>query len=434
MSSSVPARDERQPLISASANDDKEDSFHLSGSGSGDNSNLWLSFNRATDGSSRYSSLSISSNHPSSLTRAQPASPPPLSTGLKRVLEEDREEEEEEGGGVTLPSLNTNTSEGVIGSVDCMQCLKRYSKQLRSAQRHRKCPHTFRICLVFFMFILLGIAERGCFVLLFYLLNTHFYLKPGDTITLYFTVKFFIYVLYPVTGFLADTRYGHHKVIRGCLCVLWFGSAFMTISFAIYDSLDHDRCFSKEHCWPVPTKVIAGVGYAIFGTGLTGIRVNLIPFGADQLPDASGGELSSYFHWYYFCITLGHFIAVMIFPLLFNFGSFAYVFLAITTAITVLLSTFLLFHSEWLILPKQGNSLRLVYDVVRSSLFSRRPMKTSAFDVGMPKPSWMDKAKIKYGGIHTLEQVEAVKTFFRILIIVMTCIGYYTVFSQVSNV
>ena len=41
---------------------------------------------------------------------------------------------------------------------------------------------------------------------------------------------------------------------------------------------------------------------------------------------------------------------------------------------------------------------------------------------------------IKYGGSYTLEQVEAVKTFFRILVIVMTCIGYYAVFSQVGMV
>lgn len=281
------------------------------------------------------------------------------------------------------------------------------------------------------MFILLGIAERGSFVILFYLLNSHFYLKPGETITLYFAVRFFIYVMYPVTGFLADAVYGHHKVIRGGLCIAWLGSAFLAIGFATYDSMDHNHCLPTGHCWPVPTRIIVGVGYAIFGAGLTGIRVNLIPFGADQLPDASGGELSSYFHWYYFCITLGHFAAVLFLPVLFKYGSFAYFFLAISIAITLFLSTFLLFHRQWLILPRKGNSITLVYNVVRSSLFSQRPMKKSAFDVGMPKPSWMDKAMIKYGGTYTLEQVEAVKTFFRILLIVLTCIGYYAVFSQV---
>jgi hypothetical protein len=69
--------------------------------------------------------------------------------------------------------------------------------------------------------------------------------------------------------------------------------------------------------------------------------------------------------------------------------------------------------------------------VLKFSFLSKRPMRRSAFDVGMPRPSWMDKAMAKYGGKYTLEQVEGVKTFFRILLIVMTCIGYYAVFSQV---
>lgn len=416
---------EGQPLLSASdINGDKEDSFHLSG----DSSNLWLNSNKVFPNSScRYSSLSLSPENPVDSTAVTTAPPVPLPvagppTGLKRVLLE-REVDEEV---VSMsPSMSSRGSEA---ESSCMQCFRRFPRQIRSAQRHRRCPHTFRICLVFFMFILLGIAERGCFVVLFYLLNSQFYLEPGETITIHFTVRFFIYVMYPVTGFMADAVFGHYKVIRGCLCIAWLGSAFMAIGFAIYE---FSQCSPTEHCWVFSTRMLTGIGYTIFGIGLTGIRVNLIPFGADQMPDASGGELSSYFHWYYFCITLGHLIAVIILPPLFKFSSFAYVFLTIATAITVLLGTFLIFQYQWLILPKRGNSLRLVYDVVKFSFFSRRPMKKSAFDVGMPKPSWMDKAMIKYGGTYTLEQVEGVKTFFRILTIVASCIGYYAVFSQV---
>lgn len=431
------AAGEGRPLISALAagrgENDVEDSFHLSGSSS-DEGNLWLNFNGAfsTD-SSRYGSLSLSPDcSTTNPVKIQPVAPPLPPTGLKRVLEEEEEEGEGEGGEERALALSVNAKSAKSNN-SCLQCIKQFPKRFKSAQSHRKCPHTFRICLVFFMFVLLGIAERGSFVILFYLLNSHFYLKPGETITLYFAVRFFIYVMYPVTGFLADARYGHHKVIRGGLCIAWLGAAFMAISFATYDSLSHEHhCPPADHCRPVSYRVFAGVGYAIFGAGLTGIRVNLIPFGADQLPDASGGELSSYFHWYYFCITLGHFAAVLFLPPLFKFGSFAYVFLAISITIAVFLSTFLIFHRQWLILPRKGNSIMLVHNVVRFSLFSKRPMKKSAFDVGMPTPSWMDKAMIKYGGTYTLEQVEGVKTFFRILLIVMTCIGYYTVFSQVN--
>lgn len=348
------------------------------------------------------------------------------STGLKNVGvgEDDAAEEEEDSERVEVQRGS--------GAVDCIRCYRNFSAKLKGAQRHRKCPHSFRICLVYFMFILLGIVERGCFVVLFYLLNTKFLLTPGETVAFYFATKFFIYLFYPVTGFLADTFYGHHRVIRVCLCIAWIGSAFMAISFAFYEFLRDDVCNALEHCSPTTTRVFTGVGYAILGIGLTGIRVNLIPFGADQLPDASAGELSSYFHWYYFCVSLGHFAALMFLPFMFRFASFAYVFLVITTAITLFLSTFVLFCNQWVILPKKGNPLRLVYNVLKSATSSRRrPVVVSAFDVGLPRPSRIDKALLKYGGSYTLEQVEEVKTFFRILKIVMTCIGYYAVFAQV---
>ena len=311
------------------------------------------------------------------------------------------------------------------------QCTKKL-KQFRSAQKHRKCPHSFRICLIFTMFILLGILERGSFMVLFYLLNTHSLLEPGATAITYLMIKFFIYIMYPVAGFLADTFYGRHKVIRFCLCIAWLGSAFITFSASSMD--DKDECDNKlEECyWPVPILVILGIGYAILGVGLTGIRVNLIPFGADQLPDASGGELSSYFHWYYFCITLGHLMAFIVLPEALKEGSLVYVFLGNTVIVTMFLSIFVLFHKQWLILPKAGNPLKLVYNVIKASFNTRqRQIKMSAFDVGMSKPTWIEKTMVKYGGIYTLEEVEAVKTFFRILVITMSCIGYYAVFSQV---
>ena len=314
----------------------------------------------------------------------------------------------------------------------CVECLKNFPMGYKAAYKHRKCPNSFRIFLIFFMFVLLGIVERGCFVVLFYMVINHSRFTPGESIVLDLTIKFFIYILYPVTGFLADTFYGHHRVIRVSLCIAWLGSAFMSLSLASYKQINDASCAPTAHCWSVPVLVTVGIGYMIYGIGLTGIRVNLIPFGADQLPDASGGELSSYFHWYYFSITLGHLIAVIFLPLLLKYTSIAFVFLAVTTVITIFLSIFVLFQYQWFILPKKGNPLKLVYNVVKDAFHSRgEPVKKTAFDIGKPKPSLIDRAMIKYGGVYRFEEVDAVKTFFRLLVIAMSCIGYYVVFTQV---
>lgn len=388
--------------------DDELDYFRVSGSAS--NPSLARIFS-----GSRYASVSATA----------PSHVHPASTGLRSLTGEEGVEQENSIHQQTSPLLDTTRTD----SHSCCGCCNKFHKQLKSAQRHRKCPHTLQICLVFFMFVLLGITERGSFVVLFQILGHHFSLDPGETVTLYFLIRFLIYVMYPVMGCLADTIFGHYKVIRTCLCVAWLGTAFMAISFASYESVTSNCKTTEDHCSLLPNWLFVGIGYAILGAGLTGIRVNLIPFGADQLPDASSGELSSYFYWHYFCITLGHFIAVIVLPLMFKFTYYSFVFLTITVTITVFLSTFILF--PWKIVPKNGNPLKLVSGVVKTSFNSQRPIRRTAFDVGMPKPTRLDRAKIKYGGPYTLEEVEDVKTFFRILMIVMSCVGYYAVFSQV---
>ena len=268
------AEGDGQPLLSAldDSEDEMGDSFHLSDDGpsrGGSSSNLWGTYNSSSRcSSSRYNSLSLSPEFPgTNSVRVQPAPTPPPRTWLRRVQEEEEEEAEEEGerGKEKTQSglVNTKAEETDLDSNSCLQCIKLIPKRFKSAQRHRRCPHTFRICLVFFMFVLLGFAERGSFVVLFYLLNSYFYLQPGETITLYFAMKFCVYVMYPVTGFLADAVYGHYKVIRASLCILWLGSAFMTIGFATYDSLGHSLCEPTSHCRPMAYRVFAGVGYTI---------------------------------------------------------------------------------------------------------------------------------------------------------------------------
>ena len=394
---------------------DGEDSFHLSDS-------YHKQSLKKVFSSSRYASVSATLSHP-----ANHAASKSHSTSMRPLTGEHREEEEE----AQYPSKHPDkpSEDNSSTNCGCGWCL-RFPRQFMAAQRHRKCPHTFQICLVFFMFVLLGIAERGSFVVLFHLLDHHFPLDPGKAVTIYFFVRFLIYIMYPVMGCLADTFFGHYKVIRACLCVAWLGTAFMALSFAIHEAFA-SNCKTLEHdCAYLPSWIFITIGYIILGAGLTGIRVNLIPFGADQLPDASGGELSSYFYWHYFGITLGHFIAVIALNFMFNHTYFSFVFLTIVIAISLFLCIFVLF--QWTIVPKNGNPLKLVSNVVRASFDTKRPMKRTAFDVGMPNPTRLDRAKIKYGGPYTMEEVEDVKTFFRILLIVMSCMGYYTVFSQVN--
>lgn len=75
----------------------------------------------------------------------------------------------------------------------------------------------------------------------------------------------------------------------------------------------------------------------------------------------------------------------------------------------------------------------MVYRVLQCAMKAKRPRFRSAFEVGKPLPSRIDLAMRSNGGRFTIEQVEDVKTFFRILVILLSFFGYFAIFSQVSG-
>ena len=122
-------------------------------------------------------------------------------------------------------------------------------------------------------------------------------------------------------------------------------------------------------------------------------------------------------------------------PYIYRYYSLGPVFLLLAVCFAVEIMILILHRDNgFVILPHIGNPLKLVYRVVRSALKARRPVFRSAFDVGRPLPSRLELAMQMNGGPFTVEQVEDVKTFFQILLILLSFFGYFAVSSQVSIV
>ena len=79
------------------------------------------------------------------------------------------------------------------------------------------------------------------------------------------------------------------------------------------------------------------------------------------------------------------------------------------------------FTSHWLVKePVTQNPFKLVYQVIKYAIKNKYPRRRSAFTYCEDDlPSRIDFGKSKYGGPFTIEQVEDVKTFLRILSIIM---------------
>ena len=168
---------------------------------------------------------------------------------------------------------------------------------------------------------------------------------------------------------------------------------------------------------------------AVAGAGFGGFQANIIQFGVDQLTDASTTELISFINWYA-CAFLSsgavtHFIPQCTSSKLpksespQEFESYNVMIIApllLCASVSVLVIS-ILFCSKVLIKePVTRNPFKLIVMVVKYAIKNKTPRQRSAFTYCEDDiPSRLDFGKRKYGGPFTTEQVEDVKTFFRML-------------------
>ena len=94
--------------------------------------------------------------------------------------------------------------------------------------------------------------------------------------------------------------------------------------------------------------------------------------------------------------------------------------------LTVAVSLNLIFKNVLIIEPVTRNPFKLVYDVIKYAVKNKSPRLRSAFTFCEDeKPSRIDFGKRKYGGPFTTEQVEDVKTLFRIIMVALIMSAFY---------
>ena len=173
---------------------------------------------------------------------------------------------------------------------------------------------------------------------------------------------------------------------------------------------------------------------ALMLCGLAGFHVNILPFGTDQLLEASSEEISAFVHWLFWAWNVGNLIGQVVsgpglctcvdqdtctlqsilapFPLLW---------------LTLALSTDYVFRNLLNREPHSQNPLKTVISVLKYAARHKRPEQRSALTYweDLP-PKRVDFGKTKYGGPFTTEEVEDVKTFLRILTFLL-CSGAFLI-------
>ena len=246
------------------------------------------------------------------------------------------------------------------------------------------------------------------------------------------------YLLYPLCGWIAEVCVTNFKMIKLSVMVLLISSISMflvglwTISFP-----------------PPPIRYlyIAIIGL-ILVTGVAGLgmyEANAIQFGMDQMIEASSEQLSSFIHWYFWCVNVGPLIQYYVaIGMLFHFSDcvfdrnlangftplIGWVFLVCSSFQIVLTFSGIVMNSSfktWFSLEETSrNHLKNIFGVLKYAYKHRCPERRSAFTYWENDiPSRIDLAKEKYGGPYTYEQVEDVKTMFRLLILMGSLYGFH---------
>ena len=220
-------------------------------------------------------------------------------------------------------------------------------------------------------------------------------------------VQIIVGFMIPLAGWLADIRFGRYKMIRLSIGTMWISSLLLTASLIILQSLDLHNLSKVLHLFLLPL----GVGYSSF-------QANVIQFGVDQLCDASSSEIKTFVTWYTW--TLMSSIATMTTACLYISDEYKLLVpLLVCLQLTLAISLGILFNKVLIKEPVTQNPFKTVYGVIKYALKHKSPTLRSAFTYTGEEdlPSRIDFGKSKYGGPFTTEQVEDVKTLFRVVLV-----------------
>ena len=251
--------------------------------------------------------------------------------------------------------------------------------------------------------------------------------RPRDVFIVLLSARIVTLLLYPVAGLLAETLLTRYKVMMIGTVIAVIGLAVASLS-----AISGTALIYKEHYLITDPSIYIPIvpGFIIYHFGLGLFEANAIQFGTDQLQFASNEELSKFVHWYFWTLYVVQYTLSSIIPFL-GFLSYKYVawiwILISITALTCSIIALILMcrHRHYLFTEPVGhtNPVKQIVKVLTFIRKHKQPVRRSAFTYGELPPSRLDLAKERYGGPFTTVQVEDVKSFGRILLLMLTLFG-----------
>ena len=229
------------------------------------------------------------------------------------------------------------------------------------------------------------------------------------------------FLLYPFLALLGD-RFIRYRVVLIGTFLIAIGTAIITIIWP----------FVYNHNSGITLLYYASSLPFYFGFAL--FQSNIIQLGTDQLLFASSIQLRYYIYWYNLITCLPSFfnILILIVMIMISWTDDFTTLITLVLYIVAILSNvagFLLlcFIKRHIVIepPPTVNPTKQIYNIFKYAIKYKRPLQRSAFTYGEAPPGMLDQAKERYGGPFTTDQVEDVRSFKNILLILLSLVGYY---------
>ena len=253
-------------------------------------------------------------------------------------------------------------------------------------------------------------------------------------------------LLYPVIGLLADiycNRYNCIKVSIVLLLVSTLTGLGLAVAALVITELKPLLLKFLSGTTLVEVLMSAIFIVVIFSLGM--FEAVGIQFGMDQMVEASSDQISAFTHWYYWSMNIGIGIQATALCGLYVFGqctlpvqSFernnkvayntAIIMMLLIQTVSVLASLLSLYQlKRYLTIEPAGhNHFTTVYKVLKYAWQHKCPERRSAFTYWEEDiPPRIDLGKSKYGGPFTTEEVEDVKTFLTLLLVLSSLFGFH---------
>ena len=250
------------------------------------------------------------------------------------------------------------------------------------------------------------------------------YLTFGSTLWPYIIGTAFSQLLYPIAGLLAEvywTRY--HVMLSGSILVslgLLMTAPSLFVVVALKDS-------SFENAKLI-VLAAGALGLIIYQLGLALYEANAIQFGVDQMLFSSSEDLSQFIHWYYWSLCiLDNSILIVVLALMISTKAYILMIVVVLSSLFLFVSIiFIHLFRRNLVTEPVGrvNPVKHIFKVLDYARCNSQPTFRSAFTYGEAPPSRLDLAKERYGGPFTTEQVEDVKSFGRVLLVLVSLFGF----------